>query len=232
MAKIQINKFKFLIDLYKKSEDLQSVLQKAKDALANENYTYFEMMLKKATIMSAKSTMLLRQSCNDMIIDKNLKNELYCRLEQITNLDFQLLDNGIIMLQLPAIVNTRLLEDNRKDAFVNFLNDTFYRKIKTFILENNIKKFDKKICIHIINIIKTGTPKTWIPDIDNREYKNIVNLIKQFFVQVDTSEFISLYIDSEFGDSNKTIVYLVPDDNKKVSIAKEIKQNDCDNLIA
>ena len=76
--------------------------------------------------------------------------------------------------------------------------------------QNNIKKFDEKITICIINIVKDTTPKNWIPDIDNREYKNLINVIKQFFVVDDSSEYISLFIDTAKGAENKTLVYLVP----------------------
>lgn len=215
MSKKQNNKFKFLINLYKKTEDLQEILQRAKTALVNENYTYFEMMLKKATVMSAKSTLLLRQSCNEYILENTLKNEAFCKMTDLCGFDFQQHNDGMISLELPPLVNTRLMEkNNQKDPFVNFFNDIFYKKVKTFILENHIKKYDEKITMYVINVVKEGTPKTWVPDIDNREYKNLINVIKQFFIADDSSDFLSLHFDTRIGTENKTLVLLVPDRDK------------------
>ena len=217
MSKKQNNKFKFLINLYKKSEDLQDVLQKAKNALVNENYTYFEMMLKKATVMSAKSTFLLRQSCNEYIVENSIKNEALCRTTDLCKFIFQKHNNGVVSLELPPLINTRLIEkNNKKDSFINFFNDLFYKKIKSFITENHIKKYDEKITMYVINVVKEGTPKTWIPDIDNREYKNLINVVKQFFISDDSSDFLSLHFDTRIGAENKTIVLLVPDKDKVI----------------
>ncbi|MDR1630770.1 MAG: DUF6100 family protein [Oscillospiraceae bacterium] len=113
-------------------------------------------------------------------------------------------DGEIIVVTIP-----RLLPKYKKVRSGEFINQPLYYAMSKYCDEHNIAKLRKcAVCFVHIYDEKLGLGR--IRDYDNMEIKNILNTVATFFMTDDSGLFCDAYHTTEFGESDCTRIYVMP----------------------
>lgn len=123
------------------------------------------------------------------------------------------LGTEIIKITLPELLNSRYVAKSKEGKKYALPPKYFIAKLKyaiiNFIEKNNYKISQEKQDLFVFNMVNKDLPDTKIPDTDNREYKELFNLIKQYFIPDDSYQYVSYHLDTiKASAENQTILYL------------------------
>lgn len=142
------------------------------------------------------------------------------------------IQNNILKFNFVPLLNYRLIE--KKDGKTisksfNYFNDLAVQNLRNFVVKTEYKINENKKILLIFNIVNSEIPNNKIPDTDNREYQSFVNIIKSLLIPDDSSEYLSLYLDTlKRPVKSCTVAYLV--DEKEIIKAIPIIKKDLDSL--
>lgn len=140
------------------------------------------------------------------------------------------INDSLVKIVLPPLLNHQTLI--KKDKIFLIKTPSFFKKeareiIKKFIIENNFSVDKNKKILFVFNLINKDMENRYVVDTDNREYRELFNLVKEFFVPDDAPEYISYFLDTLKSKSEeKTIVFLSSVENIQENyslIKKELK---------
>lgn len=139
-------------------------------------------------------------------------------------IDCTKIDNSLIKIEAPPLLNFKALTKKNNRYYVSspvYFVSVMKDKIKEFIIKNSYQINTKKKIVFVFNIISSDASDGNITDTDNREYREIYNVIKEFFVPDDSYKYVSYYTDTlKIGDQDKTIIFISDIDSYEENIAK------------
>lgn len=132
--------------------------------------------------------------------------------------DYHIEKNGeILQIVLPPLLRKKAFQEIKhtktfcEDYYTfNLIDANLYAVLEHFIEKNQIKPYNEKCLLFIQNVVDSTTPKSFIPDTDNHEYQVLINTICSAFLVDDSPEFVAHLHDTVVGNTNETIVYIIP----------------------
>lgn len=123
----------------------------------------------------------------------------------------------IIKIKLPPLLHKKVFQEVKhsksfcEDYYTfNLIDANLHAVLRHFVQENHIEQYDEKCLLYIKNVVDSTTPKSFIPDTDNHEYQVLINTISSVFLSDDSPEFLAHLHDTEVGNANETVVYIIP----------------------
>lgn len=193
----------------KSIEKVREKINKCAENLLNyEKNGDFEQ-LKDAYFTLNQGLLILRNYC--IFLPQNIhKNEFLCP----ENMQIRALKNNIIRFDFIPISNFRTTKKRGgKEVSKTYecIEFDYKNSIRNFVIDKKIKPSKQKMCLCIFNIVSEDVNPAVIPDTDNRQYQGFINLVKIYFLKDDNFSNLSILADTvRLGNKNKTIAYLVP----------------------
>lgn len=208
------------LKLQKKCNNILTVAEDINDSKTLEKYIKLNRDAEKLALNIRKYTIL--KTSENTQADKNF-SKILCG----ENFKYKVLSNNLIRFDFPPLLNFRLIENKTKkglNAQGNYFSECAQNKLKNIFFEqSNLLKNEKKIML-IFNVVSSDIPDNFIPDTDNREIRDITNILKSFFLTDDSFQYLSYYLDTiKLHTESKTIVFLSSEE-EILSNIKEIKK--------
>jgi|GEM_PF-4102939 len=146
--------------------------------------------LRRAVLHTAPSIEVYRQ------YEDNLVKQLNIRVE--------LLENQILKIGIPALIPHR-------KAHTSYIYKPLHHALKQFKAEREFELF-KECTVAFIHCYDKKLPKTRIRDHDNIEEKQVMDIIKSFYMESDNGLYADTYHTTRIHDSDATMIYVM--DNK------------------
>lgn len=135
----------------------------------------------------------------------------------------------IVQIELPPLLRKKVFQELKHGKTYcenyysfNLIEASLYAVLKHYVQKEQIKPYTEKCLLYIVNVVDSSTPTSLIPDTDNHEYQALINTITSVFLSDDSPNFVAHLHDTEYGDSNKTVVYIIPYRQIEDEIAAQI----------
>lgn len=174
-----------------------------------------------------------------LAISENINNQKLFNFDDLTDKNSESFDvkietigTDIIKFTIPELLNSRYVAKSKQNKEYILPPKYFITKLKyaaiDYVCKNQYVVSENKKDLFVFNLVNNNERDSLIPDTDNREYKELFNLIKQFFIPDDSYKYIAYHLDTlKTNTENKTILYLCPHQNlskKYVEIIKDLEQ--------
>lgn len=126
----------------------------------------------------------------------------------------QRINERLLAFVLPPLLNFRITgkgkDGNTYERTASYFSSVIKESLRRFAVQNRIKPANNKCMFLICNLVDQNTPKHYIPDTDNREYHELINVFKELFVPDDSYEYASYYLDTiPIDGPDQTMVFCV-----------------------
>lgn len=191
---------------------INAILDEIKTQKKDEN-TYAELnFLSEKLALDSRKLSVSKSNKVKTLFDLDNENE------NCINLKIEKLGADIIKISVPELLNYRYVAINKNKEKIPLPPKYFISKLRAvinkFIEDNEYKITAEKKILCVFNIVSVNAPDRLIPDTDNRLYRELFNVVKQFLIFDDCYKYISYYLDTlKLGTENKTVLYLFPEKN-------------------
>lgn len=210
------------INFLRKTKELGSSIdalleEKRESVLSTEDYIFLMKICKSLETNVLK----IREFINKKMSENGKKPfqkhiDVSQKVQEIS--DYHIEKNGdILQINLPPLLRKKTFQEIKhtktfcEDYYTfNLIDTNLYAALKHFIEENKLQPYSKKCLLYIQNVVDYSTPKSFIPDTDNHEYQVLINTVCSAFLVDDSPDFVAHLHDTVYGETNKTVVYIIP----------------------
>lgn len=126
----------------------------------------------------------------------------------------QRINERLLAFSLPPLLNFRVTgkgkDGSTYERTASYFSSAVKENLRRFAVANGVKPVNDKCMFLIYNLVDQNTPKHYIPDTDNREYHELINVFKELFVPDDSYEYASYYLDTiPIDGPDQTMVFCV-----------------------
>lgn len=217
-----IRKGNYKMDFLKKTKEIDKTINGLLEEKNNNFSTAddYDYLLKVCKILE-KNAMKIRKFINKQVCKSSKESiqkhigmfEIYESLSEYSVEEI----GQIIQIKLPPLLHKKVFQEVKhsksfcEDYYTfNLIDANLQAVLRRFVQENQIKPYDEKCLLYIKNIVDKTTPKAFIPDTDNHEYQVLINTIASVFLDDDSPDFVAHLHDTEVGDTDETVVYIIP----------------------
>lgn len=148
--------------------------------------------------------------------------------EEVFNVKIETIGADIVKFTIPELLNSRYIAKSKQNKPYTLPPKYFITKLKyaavDYVCKNQYEVSENKKDLFVFNLVNNNQRDSLIPDTDNREYKELFNLIKQYFIPDDSYKYIAYHLDTlKTNTVNKTILYLCSRQNFSKNYAEIIK---------
>lgn len=113
-------------------------------------------------------------------------------------------ENEILEIELPFL----LPKKNKKNS--KFICDPLFYEMNKASADTTLK-YEEKCVVCFIHTYKKSDKNVRPRDYDNVETKRVLDIVALFCLKDDSGEFCDIVNTMEYGDSNKTKIYIIPE---------------------
>ena len=148
--------------------------------------------------------------------------------DEVFDIKIETIGTDIVKFTIPELLNSRYIAKSKQNKSYALPPKYFITKLKyaavDYVCKNQYEVSENKKDLFVFNLVNNNERDSLIPDTDNREYKELFNLIKQYFVPDDSYKYIAYHLDTlKTNTENKTVLYLCPRQNLSKDYAEIIK---------
>lgn len=189
-----------LNSLFRQSCEIQATIKKLKQTDYKYDEKNFNYLSRRLDILGEKYAYCIRQFCEKTFALKRC--EIYDNASEVLGIEAHREGNQIV-IDLPFLLPWK------KQNVAKFIGEPLRYQLEQ-LRGNGSLKFKEKVVICIVHMYDSENKKGRCYDYDNLECKRILDVITSFTMPDDSPKYCDVFQTSEFGDSDKTRIFVMP----------------------
>lgn len=219
------NTLSFIKNIQDNLSEIQNVIneiranQNDKNLYSKLNYFSEELALSTRKLAISENINSEKLFNFDDYADKN---------DEVFDVKIETIGTDIVKFTIPELLNSRYIAKSKQNKRYALPPKYFITKLKyaavNYVCKNQYEVSENKKDLFVFNLVNNNERDSLIPDTDNREYKELFNLIKQYFIPDDSYKYVAYHLDTlKTNTENKTVLYLCSRQNLSKDCAEIIK---------